>query len=388
VGSGLSGGMDSSSVVCVARELLSQNGGGRLKTFSAIFDEVPESDERHFIQALLAQGQLEPCFINLDSISPLAHVEKIFWHEDEPACLPHLFLWWELYGAAHQRGVRVFLDGAEGDSVVSYGFEYLRELLYNGRWLSLAREAKGLAHRYEMPAFRCLWNFGLKPIVPHRIMPLIYRSLGRRWEDMARTTVNPRFAEGIGLAARNRAFKRSVPKKAKPSRGEHWLRMTHGIEPYALEVLDKAAAAFALEPRHPFYDRRVMEFCLALPAAQKMNQGWNRIILRRGLAQLLPPEVRERGSKTSLRPHLERGLRLFEKARVEEVLFNPPSVIQEYVNLPAVRQDYGAFLLQKRGDYVFNVWKVVILSLWLGQEGIENRRTQRQQQGAMAPGRG
>src|SRR3989441_9917026 len=60
VGSMLSGGLDSSSVTCTARKLLAQNGAGPLPTFSAIFDEVVQCDERPFINAGFAQENLEP----------------------------------------------------------------------------------------------------------------------------------------------------------------------------------------------------------------------------------------------------------------------------------------------------------------------------------------
>src|SRR2546427_256925 len=56
VGSMLSGGLDSSSIACVARELLAEDGGGKLHTFSAIFPDVPECDEREYIDAVVAGG--------------------------------------------------------------------------------------------------------------------------------------------------------------------------------------------------------------------------------------------------------------------------------------------------------------------------------------------
>ena len=83
VGSMLSGGLDSSSVVCMARALLRENGNQRLHSFSAIFEDVPECDERPFINAILAQGGLEPHFVHADRISPLADLDRVFHHEEE-----------------------------------------------------------------------------------------------------------------------------------------------------------------------------------------------------------------------------------------------------------------------------------------------------------------
>ena len=71
VGSMLSGGLDSSSIVCVARELLAKNGGGKLHTFSAIFPDVPECDEREYIDEVIAGGGLEPHLVRGDQLKLL-----------------------------------------------------------------------------------------------------------------------------------------------------------------------------------------------------------------------------------------------------------------------------------------------------------------------------
>lgn len=65
VGSHLSGGLDSSYITCIARELLPQEAGSVLHTFSNIFDDVAQCDERPFIEAVLAQGGLTPPARNL-----------------------------------------------------------------------------------------------------------------------------------------------------------------------------------------------------------------------------------------------------------------------------------------------------------------------------------
>src|SRR3989441_8528576 len=72
VGSMLSGGLDSSSIVCVARKLLAEDGGGKLHTFSAIFPDVPECDEREYIEAVLGGHGVKPHYVRGDRLSPLA----------------------------------------------------------------------------------------------------------------------------------------------------------------------------------------------------------------------------------------------------------------------------------------------------------------------------
>jgi asparagine synthase (glutamine-hydrolysing) len=142
----------------VARELLPED--KRLKTFSAIFDIVKECDERPYINAVLAQGELEPYFVHADEIGPLTDINKMLWHEDQPFFAPNLFMHWALYSAANQQQVRVLLDGIDGDTTVSHGRAYLTELARRGQLISLSREVKGYSR-----------NFGTSP---WSIYPRIY----------------------------------------------------------------------------------------------------------------------------------------------------------------------------------------------------------------------
>src|SRR2546427_9053527 len=76
VGSMLSGGLDSSSIVCVARELLRQNGGHPLHTFSAVFDDVPEGDEREYIEAVGGPRGRGPPHAHGGRVSPLGALAR------------------------------------------------------------------------------------------------------------------------------------------------------------------------------------------------------------------------------------------------------------------------------------------------------------------------
>ena len=169
VGSMLSGGMDSSSITCVARQLLARDGGRRLLTFSAIFDEVTQCDERPFINAVLAQNSLEPHYVHGDRLSPLADLDHVLWHQDEAFYAPNLFLTWNLYGAAKEQGVRILLDGFDGDTTVSHGEGYLDELAYAGQWFTLAAEIRAYARTFNLSSRRLLWSYawcyGLDPMI-------------------------------------------------------------------------------------------------------------------------------------------------------------------------------------------------------------------------------
>ncbi|MCC7354739.1 MAG: lasso peptide isopeptide bond-forming cyclase, partial [Anaerolineae bacterium] len=107
VGSTLSGGVDSSSVACTARRVLTAAGKQTLHTFSAIFPGLPEKvlpliDERRYMSAVLAMGGFESHYVHADRLSPLTDLDKVLWHMDEAFLAPNLYMHWALYRAAQE----------------------------------------------------------------------------------------------------------------------------------------------------------------------------------------------------------------------------------------------------------------------------------------------
>jgi asparagine synthase (glutamine-hydrolysing) len=68
-------------------------------------------------------------------------------------------------------------------------------------------------------------------------------------------------------------------------------------------LIDRFAARFGVEYRHPLTDRRVMEFCLALPPEQLRRGGEEKAVLRRAMKGLLPETVRTRQTKALYGTH-------------------------------------------------------------------------------------
>lgn len=169
VGSMLSGGLDSSSIVCVARELLAHDGGRRLHTFSATFDELPGGDERCFINAVLSMGGLESHIVRADRVSPLHDISRVLHHEDEPFYAPNLFVHWALCNAAHRQGSHAILDGLDGDTTLAQRFEHLAELLQAGRWKSLVAEVIGLSRRLNRAPWKLFLLYAVTPLAPEPI---------------------------------------------------------------------------------------------------------------------------------------------------------------------------------------------------------------------------
>lgn len=373
VGSMLSGGLDSSSIVCVARELLSQDGKSRLHTFSAVFDDAPDCDERPFINAVLAQGGLHPHYVRADRLIPLADIDRVFWHQDEAFFGPNLFMHLALFRTAREEGVRVVLDGFDGDTTVSHGVAYLSELAHTRRWSALAAEVIGLAKNFNVSPWRILWHRVLRPLTPQRLRTVwgLLRG-GRRppWD----TIINPDFARRVNLRDRLNTLRGDLFEPARTSKEDHWRRLADGLTQYSVEVADAASMMFLVRPRFPFFDKRLAEFCLALPAEQKLSHGWTRLVMRRAMANILPKMIQWRAGKSDFSPVLTRGLLAFNRGLVEEVILNDVKVIEEYVDPSTLRGRYQRYACRGAQEDAITIWKAVVLALWLRGTGLSPTR--------------
>jgi asparagine synthase (glutamine-hydrolysing) len=346
----------------VARELLPED--KRLKTFSAIFDIVKECDERPYINAVLAQGELEPYFVHADEIGPLTDINKMLWHEDQPFFAPNLFMHWALYSAANQQQVRVLLDGIDGDTTVSHGRAYLTELARRGQLISLSREVKGYSRNFGTSPWRIINKRVISPFIPEFMLGMMRAFRGETSSKV--TNLDREFVMRIGLDERLEKLEGDRLKLIQTSRGDHWRHLTSGLLSVLLEIADMAASAFFIEPRNPFFDKRLMEFCLAIPPEQKIRRGWTRWIMRRALKGILPEEVRCRGGKSTLAPNFRHGLLTLD-GNVLETFVNNPNIIGDYVDICTLRETYQIYASSggrcHSGEMM--IWSSIPLAIWL-----------------------
>jgi asparagine synthase (glutamine-hydrolysing) len=406
VGATLSGGLDSTSIVCMSRKL-GGNGSAPLHTFSLIFPELPEKelrliDERQYVDAALRIGGLEPHFVRGDKLSPMRDARRILWHLDEPYSTPNLYLHWGLFEAANTSGVRVLLDGFDGDSAVSHGFGRLTSLARERRWEVLEAEVRAFSAHHGMAPDRVLHRFvlpRLAELAQHgRVASwlLMAVQLARRFgvprrEMAARYGLRPLLAL-LGMndaehASRGRALDGAMLKpslahalsrhRTTAERGEsrwstgtereaHIKGLSQPMYQLTLEIADKASAAFGIESRYPFFDRRLIAFCIGLPESVKFNEGWPRLLFRRAMQGILPPEVQWRSSKANLSPNFQRRFRGVDMAPVVQP---PRNEVSRYLNDDRVSELQHRYRAEPDDSHVKEtatlLFRVAVLSLWL-----------------------
>ena len=373
VGSLLSGGLDSSAVTCVARQCLAGAEEPQLHTFSAVFesDGTPECDERAYMQAVVDQGGVKSHWVVSDKLHPLTDMGQVLWHEDEPVWEANLFLSWALSAAARQAGCRALLNGAGGDLVLSTDPIYLSDFVSTGRWVRLIGEARAIAKYNGGFTWKWIWEYGVKPVAPDSLRHLWRRCRGSDAPDLrVNPLIDSRFARRVALADRIDGLNGHDSQRLRSARQEHHASLRSGVVPLVLEIADKAAAAFSLEPRYPFLDRRVVEFCLALPTEQKLRNGWTRMVLRRALEGSLPEEIRRRRGKGNYSRNFDCAFFSYGRDCMEEVMANDVKLIQDFVDVEELRRMYQRYLRTSGREESLQVWSVLKLAVWLRRTGL------------------
>ncbi len=380
VGAMLSGGLDSSSIACVAGLQNAAQQRPRLPTFSLVFEKGSPMDERPFIEAVLAQQKVDGTLIAVGNYAPFAEFERILEEQEETFLAPGLSLTRDIYRTAGAKGMKVLLDGHGGDEVVSQGHGHLHELADAGKWMELWRELRSASNTYGdgmlglyykfLTIYGPAWRVAKIKRLANRAVNKLRRHPAGRPATSWRGLINPDLAMRTDLVERFRRTGYMSPAVSASETLTHRWLLSNGMVPHAFEVLDKAAANFGVEPRYPFWDKPLVEFCLALPGAEKLNQGFGRSVLRRAMEGILPPAVQWRRDKIDFTSNLVKGMLGNHRDLLDKVLVKDAARIAPYVNLPEVTAAYGRISSQPEAATlpdVQYVWRSISLSLWLRQ---------------------
>ena len=297
VGSYLSAGLDSSSVTALAARQLADR-GMRLTSFTAVpvagFDGGSDRDQIWDEGPLAARTAA--AYPNIDHVLVTNRAEPLFDIFDRvagtsgiPPLTPVNQAWVEAIGhAAKQRGISVMLSGSKGNMSMSYdGFGALTDLARRGRWIALGRRMSAL-HRAGH-GWLSLANRVIVPALPRRLRRRTRRLFGRPEEQLQDfSALRTSFAEELGVLDEAEALAGNVGHGAS-SRAVR-LAVLGRVDPGMMFRAERRRFGFL--QRDPTADRRLVEFCLAIPPEQYLLHGDSRSLVRRAMEGILPDQVR------------------------------------------------------------------------------------------------
>lgn len=355
VGSLLSGGLDSSSIVSALASSRTE-ADPPVQAFSLIFSDPDVEDERDFIAAVVDQYAVGHMTVDCSGVSGLAHADAILGEQDQPPAGPNggIFRYFLKQVAADFPG-RVILHGHGGDEVISHGGGLFGELAASGQWRKLWQELQAVRHvtGAPWPHFRRLvWRRGIR------------RRVGKVLDFPASFLARGAPVERDPLTTAPDGRERPIEQAA------HFKKLGSPIFAHALEVIDIEAACAGVELRMPFLDLDVVRFCVTVEAQEKWQDGRPRSVLRNAMQGVLPEKVRLRTDKHDFATHLRQSLLRFDRDVIDEAILKRPDLILSYCNLAELRADWSD--LRTTGELdglsLMRLWRAVMLSRWLAME--------------------
>lgn len=367
----LSGGLDSSSVVCAAHAL-----GRRLETFSFIFPTIPEADERVYIDAVTSRCQFPHHAIDATAIDPSIYRRPVPTADELPD-LPSDALGVALLEAMRDSGLTVALTGAGGDYGFTGSFRHYAELLQQGDLLGLFRQMRADRANDDFGwSASELFASGFRLLLPLAVRRAL-RPLARRFGMGVRVPswIEPSFAVRTSLLDRLSAPRTSSESRS-PTRTQVCELYESGWTARILEACDRLGAAHDVELRHPFFDRRLIEFAVALPETQRWRGEKTKFALREGMRGVLPESVyarTDKGDFTALVPlaveALGGGVAL-RRLSVGAVGWVRSRELVDMYERGCRRQKAGS---PDYGEDLFPVWMALAVETWYRAMFVEER---------------
>jgi asparagine synthase (glutamine-hydrolysing) len=292
----LSGGMDSGAVVALAARQRQAAGAPPLVTLSGI-DALPGCKETACVRDAAAFiPHLAPQMVSTAELDDLREPLIALTRDESDPFDGHMTLIRALYRTAQQGGIRTVIDGVSGDTTLGTG-DMIAYYMAKGRLRDAWAEARFQEHGWRWEGFAARPAFARA--LRRRLAPAWLRAhRKRKWEaeEAARAArespLTDAFATEVAMPERRRAFARHVAVAEGWGQTSQAQRILH---PYALagrERYDRVAGALGIEPRDPYLDVRLLEFCLSLPIDQLHADGWPKMIQRRAMDGLLPDSIR------------------------------------------------------------------------------------------------
>ncbi len=359
----LSGGLDSSAIVCIAdkkiRESCDKGEYQDQHTISACFNEK-NYDEQEYIDEVIKATNIIPHKVFPSTESLWDELDDIIWHMDEPLGSTSTFAQWSVCKAAKEHGLTVMLDGQGADEQLAgytdfytvlfvnalkkFKFKYLKKEI--DAYLQLrAKSEKHLSSRDVIMSAIREW---IMPRSLHKFIKRVY---------LERVQKIPFDKEVILKTLKNEyIYPQGNPREFIKAYVENEL----------LQLLhrgDRNSMAFSIETREPFLDYQLADVVFEMPYEYKIKDGYSKAVLRDGLKGILPDKVRMRISKFGFVTPEEKWIKdnneIFRNELVHalesfEGLFDTDRVLKWY--------DQNNSHI-KRGNSM--IWRIIDSSHWL-----------------------
>ncbi|MGD1953382.1 MAG: asparagine synthase (glutamine-hydrolyzing) [Leptolyngbyaceae cyanobacterium] len=354
IGSCLSGGLDSSSIVCLIDQLKRQQ--NQQKTFTACA-HASQFDERHWAEKVASIANIEPHYLYPDLDNLWTILPDIVWHQDEPFGSTSVYAQWSVFQTARQADVTVMLDGQGADEqFCGYHFYFktlLQEHLRQKRFAHFWQELNAIKQRHGMSRRKQLSSTTIS------FLPDDFQSWGRKVSN--RMDINLAW-----LNPSEQSISRDYPQYRNDSCNNIRDTTKQHLFATSLQRLlrweDRNSMAHSIEARVPFVDHRLIELVYGLPTSYKIGQGETKRILRSAMADIIPKDIAQRQDKMGFATPEEMWLKQSPE-KFTELVERSIELSQGILNENALEVTIG--MIREQLPFSFLPWRFLSFGAWV-----------------------
>jgi asparagine synthase (glutamine-hydrolysing) len=357
----LSGGLDSSSITSMIEDLRRRGKAPPkgVEFISMVFPNQP-CDESRWISAVVDRLGIRSTRVEPTCLESARCRQQAEFYRDLPD-YPNGTMADGLRLVARNRGCRVRLTGLGGDEWLAGSPRHTTDHI---RRLQLIRLVRQLA------ADRSLLESSFFGHLRRSVAPLFPAQLRYTIHTVLRRNSVPKW---LGPALRDDP---EIINRLNPPAGSSRYRsyaqadlaslLDDGFAIHRAEMEERAAAAFGLDLREPFNDRRIVEFGLAIPEEQRWLGRDRKLVLRHAMADLLPDELQNRSDKAEFSSVVLDALRCADP----DIFLSPRCAGPGWVDTSQVAKMYEDFRAQADRQTVqthpdlWPLWKILGIEIW------------------------
>ncbi len=348
VGIGLSGGLDSSTVACIAAKILEKR-NQPLYAFSSVLPKDHrgiERDERKYI-AIIGNHlkNLDQTFVEAREVGPFSNLEQTFAIDET---FPNAFHYMDqaILAAAKEKRVGVFLSGFGGDFFVSdKGNEVIYELIKQLRVGVVWRLLDQLKH------------------TEYKSYYTLFKSEFARHTKIGKSIISYRHRNQLNWQRDSMLAEEFLVKYRKSIDFDY---ISHPVS-FMLDYIESGrmgrvmgmwanrSSAYAMESAVPLFDKQINEFMFDVPIEQYLAGGHRRSLIRRAMEGILPPEIQWRKDKQPYTPDFHS--RIIKEKSIIDTILNDPSFnfAWKYLDKSKIEQHLeGVKPVQNTGEWMTN----------------------------------
>ena len=359
VGAALSGGIDSTSIVCLINNIKQTNKSPintNHKVFTASFveEDIDESKWAH-IAANHSSAQWYRTFPKLEDY--IKDIEKIAYVQDTPYGSPSIYAQYKVMELAKKEGIKVLLDGQGGDELFTgytmYYDLFLYDLLKNLKIKNLFIEIGSLnnAPVSKSNAIDALLRQIRRNIVPYWVI-----KKKRTKQNGMYNYINPEFWD-----KKKDRFDLIKDRDFESLNQMLFEFFTRQKLQTLLKYEDRNSMSFSIESRTPFADDiNLIEHAFAIPSSYKIHNGWSKYLLRESMKNIIPDDIRKRVDKKGFSTPEKNWFQILKLDLMKYITDD----LEEFVNVQYLRKNINKNYNNSSNEEIQMIWNIFSFAVW------------------------